>query len=117
MTIPELDERLSHRPYLLGERITEADLILFATLVRYDSIYLPLFQCTPHRIDDFKNLTAFIKRMMALPGVSDTFNLKKSMHHYYLSHAHINPSRIVPVAPRLSWYTDPSTVSPSRVNE
>ena len=102
--ILQLEQQLSHRPFLLGDRISEPDLVLFASLVRYDAIYLPLFKCTGRRIEDSAVLSAYIKRMFLIPGVSETFDLKLTMTHYYMSHVHINPTKIVPVVPQLSWY-------------
>ena len=102
--IPQLEQQLSDRPFLLGDRISEPDLVLFASLVRYDAIYLPLFKCTAHRIEDSAVLSAYIKRILRIPGVSETFDLKSTMTHYYVSHAHINPTKIVPVVPKLSWH-------------
>ena len=102
-TIAQLEQQLADRPFLLGEQITEPDLVLFASLVRYDAIYLPLFKCTAQRIEDSAVLTAYIKRMLQIPGVAETFDLALTMTHYYVSHAHINPTRIVPMVPKLSW--------------
>jgi putative glutathione S-transferase len=102
-TFPELEKRLSDQPYLLGDDITEVDIALFTSLVRYDAIYIQLFQCPMIRIEDSPVLTAYLQRIQNLPGVSGTFDLRKAMTHYYVSHAHINPSKIVPPAPALSW--------------
>tara|TARA_R110002020_G_scaffold109430_16_gene253140 strand:+ start:5801 stop:6775 length:975 start_codon:yes stop_codon:yes gene_type:complete len=102
-TVPELNRLLEDQPFLLGDRMTEADLVLFTSLIRFDAIYIPLFQCSAVRIEDFPALTGFIERIFALPGVAETFDLEDAMVHYYGSHAHINPTRIVPVPPRLSW--------------
>lgn len=101
--IPELAAQLADRPYLLGDTLTEPDLGLFATLVRYDAIYLPLFRCTRQRIEDHPALTAYIARILALPGVAETFDLRATMRHYYGSHVHLNPTRIVPLPPSMSW--------------
>lgn len=101
--IPELAAQLADQPYLLGDAITEPDLGLFATLVRYDAIYLPLFRCTRQRIEDHPALTAYIARILALPGVAETFDLAATMTHYYGSHVHLNPTRIVPLPPPMSW--------------
>ncbi|MEO7243387.1 MAG: glutathione S-transferase C-terminal domain-containing protein, partial [Variovorax sp.] len=96
-TIAQLEQQLADRPFLLGEHITEPDLVLFSGLVRYDAIYLPLFKCTAERIEDSAVLTAYIKRMLQIPGIAETFDLPLTMTHYYMSHAHINPTRIVPM--------------------
>ncbi len=102
-TVAELDRKLQSRRYLVGDRITEADLTLLACLLRYDAVYLPLFQCTSARIADHPAICRYVERLLALPGVAGTFDLTSTMQHYYLSHAHINPSGIVPVAPPLAW--------------
>jgi putative glutathione S-transferase len=102
-TIPKLAAELADKPFLLGDRLTEPDLALFACLVRFDAIYIPLFRCTRERIEDHPSLTEFIKRVMALPGVAGTFDLRLTMTHYYKSHVHINPTKIVPLVPKLSW--------------
>lgn len=102
-TIRQLASQLADRSFLVGDSLTEADLALFACLVRYDAIYLPLFRCTGERIEDHPALTRYIDRIMRLAGVRDTFDLGLTMTHYYLSHVHINPTRIVPAPPKLSW--------------
>ncbi len=102
--VPELAVRLSDQTFLLGDRITEPDLALFACLVRYDAIYLPLFRCTRQRIEDHPTLTAYIARMLAVPGVAETFDLRLTMSHYFGSHVHINPTRIVPLPPAMAWH-------------
>jgi len=78
---------------------------LFVCLLRYDAIYVPLFRCTSERIEDHPSLTRYIERIMSLPGVRQTFDLKLTMTHYYVSHAHLNPTKIVPLPPKLSWWT------------
>lgn len=101
--IDELEMRLGRTPFLLGNAPTEADWMLFVSLVRYDAIYHVLFRCTSRRIDDCPNLTAYIRRLYEIPGIAETFDLGIAMQHYYLSHVHINPTAIVPKMPRLSW--------------
>ena len=110
-TVPELAALLSTRPFLLGDAPIEPDLALFACLVRFDAIYLPLFRCTRARIEDHPALVAFIRRMMALPGVAATFDLRRSMAHYFGSHVHLNPTRIVPLPPPMAWLDDPARQS------
>ena len=59
------EHQLANRPFLLGGRITEPDPVLFASLVRYDAIYLPF-----------------------------------------------NPTRIVPMVPKLSWHVPAQQATP-----
>lgn len=102
-TVPQIEAKLDTSLYLLGDEITEADLALLVTLLRFDAIYVPLFKCTSQRIADWPAICAFVSRMLDLPGVSGTFDLSRSMQHYFVSHAHLNPKRIVPAAPRQPW--------------
>ncbi|RYE33481.1 MAG: glutathione S-transferase family protein [Hyphomicrobiales bacterium] len=104
-TVRRLAADLDDRPFLLGDTITEPDIALFVCLVRYDAIYVPLFRCTRERVEDHPALSRYITRIMQLPGVRETFDLKLTMTHYFASHAHINPTRIVPLPPQLSWWT------------
>jgi len=103
-TVRQLALDLKDRPFLLGDSITEPDIALFVCLLRYDAIYVPLFRCTSERIEDYPSLTRYIERIMSLPGVRETFDLKLTMTHYYVSHAHLNPTKIVPLPPKLSWW-------------
>jgi putative glutathione S-transferase len=98
-TLDWLDERLSRQRYLAGERLTEADIRLFTTLVRFDEVYHGHFKCNRRRIVDYPNLWAFTRELFQLPGVAATVNMEHIKHHYYESHRTINPTGIVPVGP------------------
>ena len=99
--LDQLEARLGQGPHLLGERFTEADIRLFVTLVRFDAAYHGLFKCNKRRIADYANLTAYLKRVMAIPGVRDTVNIDHIKRGYY-SIKSLNPTGIVPVGPDLS---------------
>ena len=96
-----LDDRLSRQRYLVGGRITEADWRLFTTLVRFDPVYVGHFKCNLRRIADYPNLSGYLRDLYQVPGVADTVNMTHIKHHYYGSHATINPTGIVPVGPEL----------------
>src|SRR3546814_17455238 len=87
---------LSARDWLVGDRLTEADIRLFTTLVRFDPVYHGHFKCNLRRIADYPALHAFTGRMMEVEGVRDTVNLDHIKRHYYESHPTINPTGIVP---------------------
>ncbi|ADH89795.1 Glutathione transferase [Ancylobacter novellus DSM 506] len=101
--LDELEERLSGRSWLMGETLTEADIRLFTTLIRFDAVYVGHFKCNIRRIADYPNLSRFLKSLYALPGVAETVNLTHIKRHYYESHKTINPTGIVPVGPELGW--------------
>ncbi|HEY9540161.1 MAG TPA: glutathione S-transferase family protein [Luteimonas sp.] len=98
-TLGWLEERLSARDWLVGDRLTEADIRLFTTLVRFDPVYHGHFKCNLRRIADYPALHAFTGRMMEVEGVRDTVNLDHIKRHYYESHPTINPTGIVPMGP------------------
>lgn len=102
-TLDWLEDRLSTRRYLTGARITEADLRLLPTLLRFDSVYHLHFKCNRRRIIDYPNLWAYTRELYQLPGVADTFNLDHVVRHYHYSHETINPHRIIPTNPRLDF--------------
>ncbi len=98
-----LEARLSDgRDFLLDERMTEADIRLFVTLVRFDVAYYGLFKCNLRRLADYPRLSGHLERMLALPGVRDTVDLDHIKRGYYSIKA-LNPMGIVPVGPDLAW--------------
>jgi putative glutathione S-transferase len=102
-TLDWLDKRLAKRRWLCGARFTEADVRLFATLVRFDAVYYSHFKCNLRRLIDYKNLWRYTRRIYALPGVAKTVDLAEIKAHYYRSMPHLNPTQIVPKGPRLDF--------------
>jgi len=98
-----LEVRLSRTRYLVGSALTEADWRLFTTLIRFDAVYHGHFKCNLWRIEDYPNLSAYLRDLYQTPGVADTVSFDHIKRHYYMSHEHINPSRIVPVGPLLDF--------------
>jgi glutathionyl-hydroquinone reductase len=102
-TLDWLEERLSQARYLCGDAMTEADIRLFTTLVRFDSVYHGHFKCNIRRIADYKNLWAYTRDIFQLPGVAATVDFNHIKRHYYMSHRRINPTGVVPVGPVLDF--------------
>ncbi|WP_375454143.1 glutathione S-transferase family protein [uncultured Methylobacterium sp.] len=98
-----LEARLDRARYLCGARLTEADIRLFTTLVRFDAVYVGHFKCNRRRIADYPNLSNYLRDLHALPGVAGTVNLTHIKRHYYESHPTINPTGIVPLGPELDF--------------
>lgn len=96
-----LEQRLSARRYLFGDRIVEADWRLFCTLVRFDAVYHGHFKCNVRRIIDYPNLQGYLLDLYQQPGIAETVNLDHIKRHYYVTHDDINPTRIVPIGPAL----------------
>jgi putative glutathione S-transferase len=98
-----LEDILSRNRYLAGERLTEADWRLFTTLIRFDAVYFGHFKCNRQRIEDFPNLSNYLRELFQVPGVAATVNMEHIKSHYYVSHDMINPTRIVPLGPLLDF--------------
>lgn len=99
--LDELENRLADgRAFLLGQRVTEADIRLFVTLVRFDAAYHGLFKCNLRRIADHPGLSAYLARILAIPGVRETVSIDHIKRGYYSIRA-LNPTGIVPVGPDL----------------
>ena len=97
--LDELEERLQGRDWLVGDRLTEADIRLWTTLIRFDPVYNVHFKCNVRRIADYPALAALTRRIYDLPGMAETVNFTHIKHHYYESHEHINPTGVVPRGP------------------
>ena len=96
-----LEERLARRRFLVGSRITEADVRLFTTLVRFDIVYVGHFKCNLRRLVDYPNLWGYARDLYQHAGFGDTVDVDHIKRHYYLTHDSINPTGIVPRGPEL----------------
>ncbi|MDQ1213125.1 glutathione S-transferase family protein [Pantoea anthophila] len=102
--LDELEALLSDgRTFLLGERLTEPDIRLFVTLIRFDVAYHGLFKCNLRRIRDYTLLNRYLKSMLSVSGVRETVNIDHIKQGYYSIKA-LNPNGIVPAGPDMSEY-------------
>lgn len=99
-----LDGLLAEHRYLCGSRITEADWRLFTTLIRFDAVYVGHFKCNVRRIDDYPNLSNYLRELYQWPGVAETTDFHAIKLHYYASHDTINPAGVVPLGPALDFH-------------
>jgi putative glutathione S-transferase len=96
-TLDKLDLHLEGKDFLVGNQVTEADIRLITTLVRFDLVYYIHFKCSQKRIADYPNLSRYTKNLYQLDAVKNTTNFEHIKRHYYFSHESINPHRIVPL--------------------
>jgi putative glutathione S-transferase len=100
-----LETRLSDSRYLMGDRLTEADVRLFTTLVRFDAVYHNHFKCNRNKLTEMPNLWAYARRLFQTDGFGSTVDFDQIKRHYYTTHDAINPTRVVPKGPDLSgWW-------------
>lgn len=102
-TMDALDERLGHRRFLLGNQLCEADIRLFPTLARFDAVYYVHFKCNLRRLIDYPYLWGYARDLFQQPGFGDTTDFDQIKRHYYQTQDRINPSRLVPKGPFVSW--------------
>jgi glutathionyl-hydroquinone reductase len=105
--LDRLSERLSGQRYLAGDRLTEADVRLFTTLVRFDAVYHGHFKCNRNKLTEMPVLWAYARDLFQTEGVGETVDFDHIKRHYYATHATINPTRIVPRGPDLSGWATP----------
>lgn len=92
---------LARQPFTCGDRMTEADVALFTTLLRFDLVYYSHFKCNLRALRDHPALWRFTRRMYQHPGIRPTCHLDHIKTHYYWSQTTVNPTRVVPIGPTL----------------
>jgi glutathionyl-hydroquinone reductase len=105
--LDRLSARLENQRFLVGDAITEADVRLFTTLVRFDAVYHGHFKCNRHKLTELPVLWAYARDLFQTPGFGDTVDFDHIKRHYYATHGAINPTLIVPQGPDLSGWHEP----------
>ncbi|MFF2211207.1 glutathione S-transferase family protein [Streptomyces antibioticus] len=105
--LERLASRLAGQRYLVGATITEADIRLFTTLVRFDAVYHGHFKCNRWKLAENQVLWAYARDLYQTPGFGDTVDFDHIKRHYHQAHTGINPTRIVPLGPDLSGWLAP----------
>ncbi|MBA1273874.1 glutathione S-transferase family protein [Stutzerimonas azotifigens] len=100
--LDRLEGLLTGQRYLTGSFLTEADWRLFTTLVRFDAVYHGHFKCNLRRIEDYPNLSNWLRELYQWPGIAETVNFEHIKGHYYRSHRNINANGLVPKGPALT---------------
>ncbi|MBL8777643.1 MAG: glutathione S-transferase C-terminal domain-containing protein [Acidimicrobiales bacterium] len=102
-----LEEHLTTHRYLVGDTLTEADIRLFTTLVRFDAVYHGHFKCNRNKLSEMPALWAYARDLFQTPGFGDTIDFDHIKRHYYCVHQDLNPSGIVPAGPDVSGWLAP----------
>ncbi|MET9266134.1 glutathione S-transferase C-terminal domain-containing protein [Amycolatopsis sp. NPDC004079] len=102
-----LSERLAGQRYLVGDTITEADVRLFTTLVRFDAVYHGHFKCNRQKLTELPVLWAYARDLFQTPGFGDTIDFGQIKEHYYVVHRNVNPTGVVPLGPELAGWLTP----------
>ena len=102
-----LTDRLAGQRFLMGATITEADVRLFTTLVRFDPVYHGHFKCNRQKLIEMPVLWAYARDLFQTPGFGDTIDFNHIKAHYYVVHQDINPTGVVPAGPLLQQWAEP----------
>ena len=97
--LDRVEDILSRQDFLCGSVLTEADVRLFTTLIRFDAVYHTHFKCNHKLMSQYQHIHRLMARVSRMPGVAETIDLDHIRFHYYYSHRHINPTGIVPQGP------------------
>lgn len=109
-TLDTLEAHLAQHRYLCGDGFTEADIRLFTTLYRFDSVYHGHFKCNRRQVQQYPHLWNYSRSIFQLPGVPETCRPDEIVAHYYGSHPTINPTGVIPVGPDIDW-DDPASLA------
>ncbi len=101
--LDRIEEILKTQAYLVGDQITEADWRLFTTLIRFDPVYYSHFKTNIRQLRDYPAISAYIKKLREIPGIKETVKMDHIKAHYFYSHDTINPTRIVPLGPKIDF--------------
>jgi glutathionyl-hydroquinone reductase len=102
-----LSDRLRTRRYLMGRTVSEVDVRLFTTLVRFDAVYHGHFKCNRTKLSEDPVLWAYARDLFSQPGFGETVDFVHIKRHYYATHDTINPTGIVPKGPDASGWLTP----------
>ena len=99
--LDKIELRLTGRTYLVGDRLSLADIRLFVTLIRFDAVYFNHFKTNRQHIYEYTNLWNFVKLLYNNEQIKPTVKFDEIKDHYFKTHPSINPSGIVPVGPNI----------------
>jgi glutathionyl-hydroquinone reductase len=107
-TLEWLEDRLSHRSHLVGDQLTEADIRLFTTLVRFDAVYHGHFECNRRKLIEYPAVLEYTRELYHLPEIRPTIDFAHIKGHYYGSHRWLNPAGLIPGGPDLAFDSAPT---------
>ncbi|CAJ0926761.1 unnamed protein product, partial [Mesorhabditis belari] len=90
---------LENQRYLAGESLSDADIRLWVTLIRFDAVYSIYLKCSKKRILDYPNLHGYLRDIYQHPGIAETTNFNHIKALYFRCGKTLNPSGIVPIGP------------------
>ncbi|KGG13145.1 MULTISPECIES: glutathione S-transferase C-terminal domain-containing protein [Prochlorococcus] len=97
-----IEKKLSKQgPWICGDTLTLADIMLFPTLIRWESVYAPLFKCSAKPLWAFPKIWEWRKTFFSIPGVKNTCDANVWRRDYFGALFPLNPSNIIPNGPNI----------------
>ncbi|XP_030548804.1 glutathionyl-hydroquinone reductase YqjG-like [Rhodamnia argentea] len=101
--LDKCEQILSKQRYICGNILTETDIRLFVTLIRFDEVYAVLFKCNKRLIREYPNLFNYTKDIFQISGMSCTINMDHIKLNYYRSHPSMDPLGTIPIGPNIDY--------------
>ena len=92
----KLESILETQRYIAGDRLTEADIRLFVTLLRFDEIYSVYFKCTTRSVMASPILLDYCRDIYQTGSIRETVDMDQARAHYYCSHPELNKYSVIP---------------------
>jgi putative glutathione S-transferase len=102
-TLDSLESRLSQQRYLCGDLETEADWRLFPSLVRFDPCYYVGYKCNLRRLEDYPNLSNYLRELYQQPGIADVCDIAGMKRGAFSKAGPIGSNGIVPIGPSADY--------------
>jgi putative glutathione S-transferase len=99
--LDRVDDILARQRYLCGDVLTEADIRLFPTLIRFDAVYNSHFKCSRRRVADYPHISGYTRELYQMPAIRETVRIDYYKLGYMGRSEQLNPSRIIRSGPDL----------------
>jgi len=93
----KLEAILENSTFIAGDELSDADLLLFVTLLRFDEVYTCLYKVNSRSVSRSTVLMDYCRSIYQMEGVKETCDMDKIKSHYYCSYKKLNPSGIIPI--------------------
>jgi len=102
-TLDSIEARLSQQRYLCGEVETEADWRLFPSLVRFDPCYYVGYKCNLRRLDEYPNLSNYLRELYQEPGIADVCDIAGMKRGVFSKAGPVGSNGIIPIGPAFDY--------------
>jgi putative glutathione S-transferase len=101
--LDRFEARLASQRFLVGDAITDADLLLYVSLVRFDAVAVPLGRLNLRRLVDYPNLWSYARDLYQRPAFRETTNFEHIKTGTFRAGAGNRTHRVVPAGPLEDW--------------